>query len=244
MNLYLKALGLTLLAVLAIGAMAVSTASAETLDHFTSSSAIGKTTLTGEAVGTEAENVFGVKVAPSFAIHCKNSGVKFHGTMASNSVTEVTVHPTYSECSSNLGALTINTTGCNYILSGTTDKFFNTTGVEEGKDATMSIECEAGKAITLMTAGCTISIGSESGGKAVNQNILGVKYTNELSGGLKDVKVDVTTDKTHYTTNDAFSCTIAGIPTTGTDGFLTGKVTVKGYEDNGTENKQAQIEVS
>jgi hypothetical protein len=235
----LKALGLALIAVFALGAMAASTASAETLDHFTSNSLNEKTTITGTQEGTEAENVFALKSVESLGVHCENSKVNFHGTITGNSATEVKVHPTYGGCTSALGTATVTTTGCNYILKGTTDKYFNTKGVEEGKDATVSIECEAGKSISLATGGCTLFFA----GGTLNQTLLGVKYTTDPTNA-KAITVDVTVDKIHYTTNGAFACSLAGIPSTGTDGFLTEKVTVEAYEDDGTETHPVTVSVS
>lgn len=232
MHINLKALGAALLAVFAIGAAGTASASAETLDHFTSSSPNEKTILTGEAVGTESENLFGIKAVASLAIHCENSKVKGGATVVGKSVTEATVHATLGGCTSNLGTATVNTTGCDLILKGTTDKFTNTSGVEEGKKGTGSIECTAGSAVTLSTGGCTISYGAESGGKPVNQNMLGATATNEGSGSTRDIKAAIVLDKIHYTTNEAFACKLAGIPGTGTDGFLTGTLTIKGYQDN------------
>jgi hypothetical protein len=237
----LKALGLALIAIFAFGAVAASAASAETLDHFTSSNA--KTTLTGEQVGSSQENILlGIKEASSFYVKCENSKVKFHGTVVGTSVTEVTLHPTYEGCVSPIASATVTTTGCNYILKGTTDEYTNTSGTEEGKDATLDIECEINKSITITTGGCTITIGNVSGPNPVNQNLLGAKYTN-VAGTPKTVTVDVTVDKIHFTSS-GFPCALAGITPTGIDAFMTERVTLRGYEDTGTENTPVNIEVS
>lgn len=244
MSLNLKAAGLMLLAAFVLGTLATSPAAAEVTDHFTSNSS--KTTLTGEQVGVSEENVFGLKAVAALGVNCVNSKVKLHGTIISNSVTEFTMHPTYESCTSSLGGATITTTGCNYIFKGTTDKYFNTGGAQEGRDATLSIECEAGKAIKVATGGCELSIGSESGGKAVNQNLLGVTYANGIlfPGPVIYLSVDVTLDKIHYTTNNAFACSLAGIPETGADAYLTETMLIMGFEDNGTEQFRTSVEVS
>jgi hypothetical protein len=223
MNLNLKVLSLALLAVFALGAAA---ASAETLDHFTSETE--RTVLTGEQVGTEAENVFGVKAVASLGVHCKKA--TYGGTSANVAAIEVTLVPTYFECSSNFGSATITNDGCAIVIKGTTDKLINTEGKEEGKDATVDLECGESKSITISSGGCKINFSSVSGGKTVNQSLLGLKYTNEGSGTTRDVKVDMTVDKIHYTT-EGFACELGGLPKTGTDGFLTERSTIKGYKD-------------
>jgi hypothetical protein len=235
MKVNLRALGLALIAVFAFGAVMASAVSAEVTDHFTSE--VEKTVLTGEQVGTSEDNFYGIKKVSSLALTCKK--VTFAGTVTGKSVTEITLVPTYFECTSNLGAATVTNDRCAFILTGTTDKFINTSGVEEGKDATVHLECDhnevGGKlgSIRIQTGGCEFTLAStQPKGTTVNQNLKGVKYTNEGSGTTRDIKVDVTVDNIHYTTNDAFACTLAGIPTTGTDTFLTGTVTIKGYEDN------------
>jgi hypothetical protein len=232
----LKALGLALIAIFAFGAVAASAASAETLDHFTSEKE--KTILTGEQVGTEVDNVFGVKVAASLGVHCKKA--TYAGTTASVGVTAVTVVPTYFECSSNLGPATVTNDRCAFVLTGTTDKHTKLTEPTEGKvetHATVHLDCDhnevGGKlgSIRIVTGGCEFIFQStHPKGTTVNQNLLGATYTNEGSGATRDIKVDATVDKIHYTAH-GFACELAGIPTTGTDGFLTTTVTVKGYED-------------
>lgn len=146
-------------------------------------------------------------------------------------MTEVTLVPTYFECTSNLGNATVTNQGCAFIFAGTTDKYINTEGKEEGKDATTHWECATEKSISVETGGCKLIFSDVSGGSKVNQNLLGVKYTNEGLGTTRDVKFDVTVDKIHYTTNHAFSCALAGIPNTGNDFYLTETVTIKGYKD-------------
>jgi hypothetical protein len=175
--------------------------------------------LTGEQVGTESENVFGAKAASSLGVHCKKA--IYGGTVVGKSVTEVTLVPTYLECSSNLGSAVITNDGCAFVLKGTTDKFVNTEGKEQGKDATVDLECGENKSITINTGGCKLTFSSVIEGKAVNQNLLGLQYTNEGLGTARLIKIDATVDKIHYTTDDAFACTVSGIPTTETDGFLT-----------------------
>jgi hypothetical protein len=225
-----KALGLALVAVFAFAAVAASSASAEVTDHFTT--AHTPTVITGAQVGNSTDNLFSIK---SFNEPVTCSTATFGGTVTGTSATEVTVHPTYSGCTTaNLGTAAVDTEGCNYILKSTTDAFTNTSGAAEGSKATVSLECETGKSIKItLSLGCTVTMAA-----AANQNLLGVKYTNETeANGFMDVKVDVAIDKISYTSN--FSCQLAGMAASGNDAFLTETVTVTGYTDEETGGPSA-----
>jgi hypothetical protein len=244
MKINLRALGAALIAVFVFGAVAASAASAEGTDvgtdHFTSEKE--KTVLTGEQVGDETDNLFGIKVVPGLKVTCKKA--TYTGTMAAVGVTTITAVPTYKECIGLGGAAaTVTNDRCAFILTGTTDKHGPLTPGDSGEKthATVHLECSHEKnaegkigSIRIKTGGCEFIFQStHPEGTTVNQELLGVTYTNEGAGATRDIKVDATVDKIHYTTNDAFACTIVGIPTTGTDGFLTTTVTVKGFEDLG-----------
>jgi hypothetical protein len=240
MKINLKALGAALIAVLVFGAVAASAASAEGTDvgtdHFTSEKE--KTIITGEQVGPESDNAWGIKAVSSLGISCKKA--TYRGTTASVGVTAMTLVPTYSECSSNLGAATVTNDRCAYLLTGTTDKHGPLTPGDSGETthATVDLDCDheevGGKlgSIRILTGGCELIFQStHPKGTTVNQNLLGATYTNEGSGTTRDIKVDLTLDKVHYTSNDAFACTIIGIPPTGNDAFVTTTMTIKGFED-------------
>jgi hypothetical protein len=241
----LKALGLALLAVFALGAVAASSASAETTDHFTSE--IADTFITGTQIGKGAEgawNIFNTK-GVNFPVSCEKA--VYTGTMLNNNATSLTLHPKYEECKAGGFKVTVDVAaGCNFILTSTTDKYFNTEGKEEGKDATVSLECnkpaEEDISITV-EGGCTITMSAEHGGVKVNQNLLGVTYQNTGLGATRDVDAKVTVDKIHYTAK-GFACMLVGFSKeTNTDAFLTQTVTVKGFSDS-AHTKQVGIEVS
>jgi hypothetical protein len=146
------------------------------------------------------------------------------------------VHPSYSECKANGFPATVDVAaGCNFILSTTTDKYFNTEGKEEGKDATVSLECtEPTKndiSITIPEINCTLTLSAEHKGIKVNQTLLGVTYQNTGLGAARDIDVKVTVDKIHYTAV-GFGCPLVGYKETNTDAFLTQTVTVKGFSDS------------
>jgi hypothetical protein len=229
MKRYLSVLGLSLLAACAFGALAASSASAA-VDHFTCS--VAPCTITGELEKNEP-HTFGAKGSALATIECNKA--TYHATVGSLGVTSVTAHPTYSECITFGAASTVTTTGCNYILTGETDAFTNTEGKAEGEDATVDLECEAGKNITIAAPGCTLTFGAQ-------EKLLGVKYTN-VAGTPDDVTIDVTVDKIKYT--GAGVLCPAAVKGEHADGFLTEKVTVKAFEDNGgTEGNQINVTTS
>jgi len=234
----LKALGLALCAVFALSAVAASGASAgvET-DLFTTGAAT--THLTGIQTGGPEDNVFGTK-SSAVTVQCEEGIYK--GTTGATAES-VTVKPEYKKCTGGGFNATVDVNpNCAFILTGTTDTYFDTNNVHKGLDATASLECSHNGNIRITAAlGCTITFSDTSGGNTVNQNRLGVKYTNGVSGGKWDVKVDVTVDNIHYTTTE--SCGFFGLPATGNDGFLTETVTVKGYSDAAHTN-QVDVTVS
>ena len=125
----LKTLGLALMAILALGAVAASTASAQTLGKITSP---GNVTLTGEDTGTKANSftVFGRGVecpgstytGHKVLTHAETTAGKTHELLPSGS-TEVTVTPHYKQtsggtanCDIEPGGLsaTVTMNGCDY----------------------------------------------------------------------------------------------------------------------------------
>jgi hypothetical protein len=238
----LKALGLALCAVFAFGALAASAASAAN-DVFTSGSG-GNTFLTGEQVGglkATPPNVFGAKSSAG-TIECEK--VKYVGSYTGATASEVELTPTYEKCKSGVAGATVTDNGCKFVLTGTTDAFTDTNGNPTGKeDATVSLNCNHTGSITATLPGsCVITFSdTHPAGSPVNQNLLGVKYDNEVeSAGNKkwDIKATVTVDKITYTSNS--NCTALGFTATDSDGFLTTGVTVKAYEDS-AHTKQVNL---
>lgn len=215
----LKALGLALVAVLALGAL---TASASSAHVFTSDSTTGTTYFTGE---DEVQNEFST---PAGTVTCTT--VSFKGKAAGTEQSEVTVHPSYSNCThSVLGEVTVVTTGCDYLLKGATD---------EKNMATVKVVCEAGKAITIQTSiGCDLKIGEQSLSSAVS-------YANAGGGGSKeDITVTNTAKEIKYTkvATSFGACFFVG--GNGSDGEYKGPVTVRGYDDEAHKN-QVNITIS
>lgn len=237
----LKALGMALCAVFMFGALSASAASAEISDVLTSGSLSGTTHLTGTQIGGKgASNQFGVKSSAA-SVTCNTA--KYSGTFTGSSATAVEVTPEYKECEGLGLSATVDDEGCKFSLTGTTDKYFNTSNVEVGRDATVHLVCNHTGQIRVTAAfGCILTFKDTSGANTVNQNLLGVRYDNELeANGKWDIKVTVTVDKIHYTSNGP--CQSLGFAATGNDGFLTTNVTATAYED-AAHTKQVNLTVS
>jgi hypothetical protein len=217
----LRVLGLALVAVCAFAAVSASSASAVT-HKLTCAEAT--CVITGTQVGTP--HVFGAKSSPNLEVSC--TAATFGPTTISSGATSITIHPVYTGCTGGGFGVTVDTTGCNYILSGETETYFDTNGVDKGEDATVGVECTAGNSIKITAAlGCTLTIGQTN-----NEHLLGVRYDNEKPEGKPDdVKVTVTAD--HITYSSTPACSFVGGTAEDNDGFLTETVTAEAFKDEG-----------
>jgi hypothetical protein len=227
----LKILGLAL-AVCSLGAVYASGASATT-DAFT----CGQATcfITGEQVGTAAQNVYGVKGA-AVTGHCSSATLK-SGAIISG-VSSMTLTPSYSGCETAETSSPVDVpASCTFTLSGVTDPFTNTNGAAEGEDATALVNCTGSDVIKVTISGCTVSIGSQS-------NLKGVKYDDEANTP-DDVLATITIDNIAYAASGSL-CGVLGFSTPGgSNTFLTERVTFKGYSDvNNGEGSQINLTVS
>jgi hypothetical protein len=197
----LKALGLALFAVLALGALAVASASAAG-EQFHAD--VEPSVLTGTNEG-EGNHVF---KAGEAEVVCTTA--KFAGTTSTKTTTSQNVHPTYSGCTFLGSAATVDTAGCNYVLSSE---------VGAGGVAPVEISCTGTNKIKVTGAGCTLSFGSQ------------------LTEGGATYKTLATTPKTvTSTSNTKATFTKSGLlcgAVTGTVGTYTGSVITKTYEDKG-----------
>jgi hypothetical protein len=232
----LKALGLALVAVFALSALAASSASA--IDKFTTGS-------TAVVTGTSHDNVFRT-TSPVFEATCTTSS--FSGTVGFGA-TEITIDATYTgtinqtsgtheHCTATTPAskTTVSMEGCDYDLTG------STTGSDGGKtDATVWVTCPAGKEIKMTTnSGCNFKVPGQTSTSG------GVTYVNEPGGKVKAV---MTSTGVTYTTEGAL-CALAGFPSEGNNADYIGTVVLSGFQDNGgntepfTEGNAVVIEVS
>jgi hypothetical protein len=223
----LKALGLALLAVCAIGVVTASSASAAK-DIITCTNQANCDVTAEKKSGTTT--VFGTK-GSLLEVTC--TGESFAATTVANGAENITVTPTYSGCRAEpFGAATVDMNGCDYLLTGTTTTSKTTNGTEDRTTAPVDIGGTCTE-IVITAPGCEIGVTKQS-------NLHGLTFTNEgATGTTENVKVTAHVDNIHYTTNDTVTCTLASLGPTGTDGFLTGTAIAKGYESDtahGTAN--------
>ena len=169
MSMKLKALGLGLLAAMAMSAFAVVNASAKVDGHFTSDKAT--TTIKGTENATHQVKF---SVEGGTTIECKK--VTYSGTVGSPTVTQITITPTYAECQTTGGtanAVTVTMNDCDYV--------FYSQGKQ--KHGTVTVNCPEGKKIEIHHPNCTISIGTQH---ALSN---GIAYTNTATGITANVTV-------------------------------------------------------
>jgi len=168
----LKALGLALVAVLAMNALTAAGASAEAFKFKAEKT---PTTLVGKQHG--APDIFTVDTQ---SVSCNEA--TYTGTVTGTEVTELTVTPTYSECIAfGLFNIPIDTNGCQY--KSTVD-----TKVGASFEGKVDIVCPAGQVIKITAPGCTVTVGSQNG-------LGSITYTNVGSGATREITMDVNINK-------------------------------------------------
>jgi hypothetical protein len=222
MSIKLKALGLALFAVLAVGAVSVMSATAnpgEKLGHFTSD--VNWTHVTGSQEGTLHENVF-LNHALGDGVTCSTAA--FTGNVSGFTATEITVTADYKGCKTTEEKRDVHVemNGCAYTLT-----IFEK---PEVKDQTTHLECPAGKEVTLRVTGpfgvkCTIHIPPQTPTSG------GVVYTTTTDANKKHtLTLDITAfGVTNNRTEEGFGGCLfnAGHDNNAT---LLGKVTAEGRD--------------
>jgi hypothetical protein len=204
--------GIAALVVCAIGATAASSASA----HYVFTPGANPAILTGARIGGGAENFLELT---SRGTKTECEGLSFIGTTEGLEVNEVKVHPTYSGCKAFGIAATIDTKGCDFLLTGETD-------VEEhGK---VHVICNAGKSIevTIPSINCTLKYHEQTPTEG------GLTYHN-IAGNPGDIEATVTVKGITYERIGNGVLCAAGSPSEGNDADLTAKITIKSFQDNG-----------
>ena len=219
MSMKLKALGLGLLAMIAVSGFAAVNATGETGGHFTSDSPNGKTVITGtEKQGTSHTTQLAVEGLSG--IHCEHA--LYEATAGAATVESLTVTPTYTKCTTSPSGATnvvVDHNGCNYTF--TIGKKIATV------HQTVSIVCPAGKAIVITHPECEITVPP--------QTLTGITYNTVVEENkhaitlVAEIGVNGTPKLT--TQFHAGFCVLLGTTHLGS---FTGSVTVKGYEDQST----------
>jgi hypothetical protein len=233
-----KALGLALIAVFAMSAVAASGAQAENIQHTflsdsTTQNGSGQTTTNLTGFRDEgSEHIFTIDEG-SVSTVC--SEIVFEGPEVGSELDEVTVTPAYDSCTTSLGAANVTENHCAYVFDSDTTTHETPSGLKE--DAPVDIECSGGSVleIEVPSVGVKVSVGPQTG-------LHGVSYKEDEDPETeKDaVTVEATVEGIAWTCTPAFLCGLGGIPSSGTDGTYEGDTIVTGFEDDG----EAQVETA
>jgi hypothetical protein len=164
MSRYLKTMGIATLAMLAIGAFAAASSSANPLFHIE----MEDTTLTGAQI---TPNVLTTDLGE---LKCET--VKYDGTQGPFTSTTLTLTPTFEKCKIGGVNTTVTMNGCSYV--------FHLQQNTENYEAKMGIECPAGQKFVIHTPECAITIPPQ-GPRAQ------VTFTNENAGATRSLIIDL-----------------------------------------------------
>lgn len=212
----LKVLGLALAAVLAMTAVAASSASA----HYVFTSEAGSTSVTGSQIGKHKFTTGGQSVECSIA--------KFSGTQTGTSANELTITPTYETCTYAGKTTHVTMNGCDYLFTGAT--------TADGKHGIVHVKCPVGKVIEVHitdfpSAGltCTLTIAAQTpaGGYTANNAAVG-----------KDVEVNATASGIKITPHGSGNCLFL------VTGVYTGLSTLQGYTDGKAHESANEVKIS
>jgi len=205
---HLRALGLSVVAILAISGVAATAAMAVPQFHIE----MEDTTLTG----SQGQNMANILTFDLGEMKCKVA--KFNGTQQQEISTTLTLKPTYEECKLAGENAKVTPNGCGYLFHlGEDTEIF---------PAKMDIECPDAQKIEVDMVECTITIPPQAG-------LGSVKFTNEGAEATRAVVADLNIAGFHYV-EDGAGCANPGETTT--NGSYTGEITVKG-ENAAEEHK-------
>lgn len=206
----LKALGLGLLAAMAISAFAVMSAAAEDGGHFTSE--VDEVVVTGTENATHFTTF---AVTGLTGIVCTKASYSGLVNETDTTAEGVTVTPKYEECHTEDEAQTptpVHTNGCDYLF---------TVSKNSQKHNTVHLKCPGVKKfIDITHPSCTLTI--------PEQTINGVVYKTTFENGKHAITLESTASvTTHF---ESGICVLLGTKQTGT---LSGAVTVTGKSTAG-----------
>lgn len=215
----LKTLGLALVAALTLGAIGAQGVPAAVEHSFRS--AANSTVLTGHIDG--GNHLFEVG---DFKVECPIA--TFEGKNVGEVRDTVTVHPKYGSCTASGFLVEVDTHGCNFILDSDTTISAHSSGNEH---ATVSIECEVGHHMMITTQFCSLTISASHNNVPVNQSLHGISYSSVMDSSKHSLATNWTVETIHYTALSGSACQFWKIAAgTHSDGVLTGKATLTGYE--------------
>lgn len=203
----LKALGLALVAVFAMSAVAASAASAK-YDTFRTQNG---ETVTPTVSSISASQRFKIEGAEEES-NCKE--ISATGSLL-DKTTDVTVAPTYSNCTATRNgstvAATVETTGCEYTFTGETNA---------SEHAEVHILCETGKSIHIKVTALKLQCFT-----IPPQTVGGIHYIN--TGTTPNRDIDIKATATGIKTEKGGACGEGEAKAE-----YTGEVTVKGHNKN------------
>ena len=212
MSIKLKALGLGLLAAMAMGAVAVLNASATTTGHFGNTATGGHALVVGTESGTHRLKF---SIDGGTPIECEEAS--YHGTVASAAVNSVRVTPTYGKCKTeggSAGSVVVDTNECHFVFHSNT----KASGSKPSGHATVTVECTDKGPLVITHPNCEIRIPSQS--------LTGVTYTPNGS--------EITLDATVGGVAAQYESGICVFLGTSHTGAMNGSVTVKGTNTDGS----------
>ncbi|HEX8752875.1 MAG TPA: hypothetical protein VF731_05605 [Solirubrobacterales bacterium] len=227
---HLKVLGLALVAIFALSAVAAQGAFAAEEFHSEKQNTIITAEQQAGAAGIQILEIEGGLKVECSTFKAEGTSTATAGSGSNWTAPSITVRPEYkgspatggmTKCDSFLGHETVEVTTneCHY-------KLFAATTAEH---ALTSVICPTGKKIEISGGGLTLKIG----GGAENENLTGVRYTNLGSGTSRNVTVKAEVAGIHYTCEPEFTCFLAGVPNSGSNAKYTGASESKGFEDLG-----------
>ena len=207
MSLKLKVLGLSLIATVALSAVAVMNASANGEGHLVTTGATGATVEGHVSTPPAAHNLH-------FRMHGFNGEIGCHkqthvATIAGETAESLTVTPTYSECGTTPNTdVTVTVNGCTYT-------FTVAKGSIDATEQTAHLFCPAGKAIEVHHPNCTVTIHPQT-------TTTGLTYTQKTNAAT--LKHEITMDvNVEFNITRHGACQLFG---TNGKGTLVGSVTV------------------
>lgn len=211
----LKALGLALVAVLAMSAMATAAAQAATPEFHTEEAATikGKGPLAGHTHYFKFTN----ELNKNIFTECPES--ELAGTTLAKTVTSLTLAPTYNKCKTAGMAAEFKPNECDFVVQLVAGSVPPT--------ATFDIVCPGKNEITIEDAVCTIHIEPQTGLKHI---LLG---TNTEVGAKRDVDAVVEIIGLKYTITTG--CPFQNKNETRSDGRYTEEVTLQAFKAGGAQ---------
>jgi len=227
----LKALGLALVAVFAMSALVASAAQAE----FTFTAwETNETNHVHSTFKSEQSAAFGdlfAQTAGKPAFKCEKSPTS--ATSTTGDETYLTASPTYSNCTigANLAFVTVLPTTCHYRFhvtsKHTAHEYTGTVDITcttPGDSIHVQVYTNSGEGTKV----CEITIDEQHG-------INGITYTNDTSGGLKDILVHVNSTNIKTTTTKGGILCQNTTGTNHTTGTFTGTDTVQAFNAGGAQ---------